>query len=332
MKKHINYPHILSVNGLKTYFSTERGVFPAVDGISFNINQGETFCLVGESGCGKSVTALSIMGLVAEPGKIISGSIIFEGQDLLKIKKKEMQGLRGNRLAMIFQEPVSSLNPVLRVGEQITEILLLHKDFSANDARDKGIELFRDVGIPAPEIRIDDYPHQMSGGMCQRVMIAMALCCNPGLIIADEPTTALDVTIQAQIINLMNSIKDKYNASIMLITHDLAVVAEMAQMVAIMYAGKIVEQTDINTLFESPMHPYTIGLLDSIPGYQGSVSGDVKRLRTIPGIVPELNNLPSGCSFNDRCAHAFDRCFHDEPHLKLCANGHYVSCFKYDQV
>lgn len=326
----MNYPHILSVNGLKTYFSTERGVFPAVDGISFNINQGETFCLVGESGCGKSVTALSIMGLVAEPGNIISGSIVFEGQDLLKMNKKGMQGIRGNRLAMIFQEPVSSLNPVLRVGEQITEILLLHKNFSANDARDKGIELLRDVGIPAPEIRIDDYPHQMSGGMCQRVMIAMALCCNPGLIIADEPTTALDITIQAQIINLMNTIKEKYNASIMLITHDLAVVAEMAQMVAIMYAGKIVEQTDIYTLFKSPMHPYTVGLLDSIPGYGGSVL--CERLRTIPGIVPELNNLPSGCSFNDRCPHPFDRCFHDKPHLKLCANGHYVSCFKYDQV
>jgi len=327
----MNYPLILSVNGLKTYFSTERGVFPAVDDISFNINQGETFCLVGESGCGKSVTALSIMGLVAEPGNIISGSIIFEGQDLLKIKKKEMQRLRGNKLAMIFQEPVSSLNPVLKVGEQITEILSLHKNFSDSDARDKSIELFRDVGIPAPEIRIDDYPHQMSGGMCQRVMIAMALCCNPRLIIADEPTTALDVTIQAQIINLMNSIKDKYNASIMLITHDLAVVAEMAQVVAIMYAGKIVEQTDINTLFASPMHPYTIGLLDSIPGCKAVLS-DIKRLRTIPGIVPELNNLPSGCSFNDRCADAFDRCFHDDPHLKSYANGHYVSCFKYDQV
>lgn len=319
---------LIQINGLKTYFLTDRGVAKAVDDVSFDIKKGETLALVGESGCGKSVTALSVMGLVPKPpGEVVGGSILFKGQDLLKYSEKEMRKIRGNKISMIFQEPMTSLNPVFKIGDQIIEVLTLHQNISKNEAKDRAVELLKAVRIPAPENRVNDYPHQMSGGMRQRVMIAMALACGPEMIIADEPTTALDVTIQAQILELMEQLSESTGTAILLITHNLGVVAETSHDVVVMYAGRIVEKADALTLFREPLHPYTRGLMGSIPG----IKADDKsiKLEAIPGIVPSLFGLPKGCKFNQRCNKAFDRCFKEEPDLKTIKAGHDVRCWLY---
>ena len=288
---------LLEVKDLQTHFYTDEGLVKAADGIDISIKKGETLGLVGESGCGKSVTALSVMRLIQEPpGKIVQGEILFHGNNLLNLSETEMRHIRGNRISMIFQEPMTSLNPLIRCGDQIAEAIALHQGVSKQEARAKAVEMLQKVGIPDSESRAREYPHQMSGGMRQRVMIAMALSCNPELMIADEPTTALDVSIQAQILALMNDLKEEFGASILLITHDLSVIAEMAQSVAVMYAGKIVEYVNVMRLFDNPMHPYTVGLMGSIPKMDEVVPED-KILRTIPGTVPSLYNLPSGCYF-----------------------------------
>ncbi len=316
---------LLEVHHLKTYFFTDRGVAKAVDDVSFSLDEGKTLCVVGESGCGKSVTALSIMRLVPDPpGRIVEGRILFQGKDLVQLSEDEMRKIRGNQISMIFQEPMTSLNPVFRVGDQIAEVLQLHEKMSKAEALDRSVELLRMVGIPSPETRIRDYPHQMSGGMRQRVMIAMALACNPRLIIADEPTTALDVTIQAQILELMEELSRTTGTAVLLITHDLGVVAETADHVVVMYAGRAVEEAPVRDLFHNPLHPYTQGLMRSIP----SMSDDGKhRLEVIPGVVPSLLALPPGCKFNDRCRHAFDRCFEEEPPITEPEKGHSVRCW-----
>ena len=322
---------LLKVRELHTYFDTEEGLVKAADGIDIVIREGETLGLVGESGCGKSVTALSIMRLIKEPpGKIVKGEILFHDTDLLRLTKAEMRHMRGNRLSMIFQEPMTSLNPIFRVGDQISEAIRIHQGVPKRTARDQAVEMLRRVGIPDPESGIKEYPHQMSGGMRQRVMIAMALSCNPELMIADEPTTALDVSIQAQILDLMNKLKEDYGASILLITHDLGVIAEMAQTVAVMYAGKIVEYVDIVTLFDNPKHPYTLGLMESIPKIDEWVPED-KMLRTISGVVPSLHHLPPGCYFQERCSEAFDRCTREAPPLVEIEPGHLLRCWKYEE-
>jgi oligopeptide/dipeptide ABC transporter ATP-binding protein len=320
---------LLEVKGLRTSFRTRDGLVRAVDGIDFHVNRGEIMGLVGESGCGKSVTSLSIMGLVAKPGMVEDGQILFDGRDLLKLKPEEMRKLRGDRLSMIFQQPQSSLNPVRDVGRQIGEVLELHRSMKRGPARARALELLRMVGIPDPERRLKSYPHEMSGGMAQRVMIAMALACEPELLIADEPTTALDVTIQAQILDLMRNLREQTGTAIILITHDLGVVAEMADRVAVMYAGEIVEQADVSTLFERPRHPYTRGLIGSIP-----VVGDVREeLSVIPGNVPNLIDLPKGCRFAPRCASrvAEDNAMALDVHpgLHLLEPGHEVRCWLY---
>lgn len=320
---------LIDVNNLKTYFNTEKGVVKAVDGINFEIYPGETLGIVGESGCGKSVTSLSIMGLVeSPPGEIVDGEIIYDGKDLTKLTPREMREIRGNKISMIFQEPMTSLNPVYTVGDQITEAILLHKDVNRQEAREHSIEMLNKVGIPLPEQRIDEYPHQLSGGMRQRVMIAMALCCNPALLIADEPTTALDVTIQAQILELMNDLKNKFDMSIMMITHDLGVIAEISDRVVVMYAGKIVEYTDVITLFKNPKHPYTWGLIDSIP----KLEKEVERLSAIPGMVPDPLNFPEGCKYHTRCVLADDKCRLEEPEIVEIEPGHSVSCWHYNKL
>jgi len=319
---------ILKINGLKTYFYTEKGVIKAVDGADFTVNQGDTLGIVGESGCVKTVTALSILKLVPEPGKIVGGSILFNGMDLASLNEAEINKVRGNKISMIFQEPMTSLNPVLRVGDQVTEAIELHQGLPKKEATEKAIDMFKLVRIPAPETRLRSYPHQMSGGMIQRVMIAMALSCNPKLMIADEPTTALDVTIQAQILALINRLKEEIGMSVVLITHDLGVVAEIAQYVAVMYAGKVVEYTDVLTLFQKPMHPYTRGLLKSIPMAEQGVAPKQK-LPGISGTVPNLLDLPDGCRFQDRCDYHSDRCFKEEPELKELEPGHLVRCWEY---
>ncbi len=320
---------LLEVKGLKTYFFTDRGIACAVDDVSFSIEPGRTLAIVGESGCGKSVTSLSVMRLIpTPPGRITAGEILFNGTDLLKVSEKRMRSIRGNQISMIFQEPMTSLNPVFRVREQISEVLKLHQKLSKAEALDKAVDLLRQVGIPSPESRVHDYPHQMSGGMRQRVMIAMALACDPRLIIADEPTTALDVTIQAQILELMDNLRDNTGAAILLITHDLGVVAETAEHVVVMYAGRVVEEADVKDLFNDPLHPYTRGLMRSIPGT--SAETDRSRLEAIPGVVPSLLNLPKGCKFNDRCRHAFDRCFEEEPWLLTPKTGHSVRCWLFE--
>jgi len=289
---------LLRVQGLKTHFFTEYGVMPAVDGVSFSIDKGETVGIVGESGCGKSVTSLSIMRLVPDPpGKIVGGDILFDGQSLLDKSESDLRRIRGNEIAMIFQEPMTSLNPVLQVGVQIAEAITLHQGVSPRIARSKAIDMLALVGIPAPAKRVDDYPHQMSGGMRQRVMIAMALSCNPKLLIADEPTTALDVTIQAQILDLMLRLRDEFGTAIMLITHNLGVVAETVSKVIVMYAGKIVESADVVSVFKQPLHPYTIGLIGSVP----KLNEDLERLHVIKGVVPNPSRMPSGCRFHPRC-------------------------------
>ena len=319
---------LLEIRNLKTYFDVRGGVLKAVDDVSFVIEGGETLGLVGESGCGKSVTAATVMRLVPiPPGRIAGGEILFEGIDVLKLRESEMRHVRGCRISMIFQEPMTSLNPVFAVGDQVAEAITLHEKLSPREVRDRVIEAFRLVRIPAPETRINDYPHQMSGGMRQRVMIAMALACRPRLMIADEPTTALDVTIQAQILDLMNQLKEEIGASILFITHDLGVIAEMAQRVAVMYAGKIMEAAEVETLFSEPKHPYTVGLMSSIPIL--GLGKKQRRLSTIAGVVPSLFKLPRGCLFNDRCPVVMKECANVEPPMIEFGNGHFVRCLKY---
>jgi oligopeptide transport system ATP-binding protein len=316
---------LLRVKDLKTYFYTQDGVVKAVDGISFELARGETLGIVGESGSGKSVTALSILKLIPDPpGKIVSGEIYLDGMDIVALKEKEMQQVRGNEIAMIFQDPMTSLNPVFTIGNQIMETIMLHQRLNKKVAREKTVELLRSVGIPNPEQRIDGYPHQFSGGMRQRAMIAMALSCNPKILIADEPTTALDVTIQAQILQLMNEIKERTNSSIIIITHDLGVIAEMADNIIIMYGGMVVEYSDVNTIFYNSHHPYTWGLLRSIPRLD-----EVKRERLIPipGIPPSLIHVPPGCPFSPRCRYAKDVCFKVTPELKNIGRFHKVACY-----
>ncbi|MCX7244945.1 MAG: ABC transporter ATP-binding protein [Burkholderiales bacterium] len=316
---------ILEVEDLRTYFYTRDGVVRSVDGVSFSVSEGETLAIVGESGCGKSVTSLSILRLIASPpGKIISGSIRFHGKDLLDFSDEEMRDIRGDKISMIFQEPMTSLNPVLTVGRQIGEVLELHRHCSMEETRIRILELLKMVNIPEPESRMNEYPHQLSGGMRQRIMIAMALACDPEILIADEPTTALDVTIQAQILNLMRELRDKTRAAIILITHDLGVVAEMAQRVVVMYAGRKVEEASVNDLFEKPMHPYTLGLLNSMPRLDDSAS---KRLVEIPGMVPSMRNEIIGCAFAPRCSAAIERCSLESPPLKDYENAHWVACW-----
>jgi len=315
---------LLQVKNLQTSFFTPEGEVRAIDGISFEIAEGKTLGLVGESGCGKSVTSLSIMRLIqSPPGKIVGGEIIYRGKDLLKLGKEEMRKIRGNEISMIFQEPMTSLNPVFTVGNQIGEAIKLHQGLGKKETRAKTIEMLRLVKIADPESRVDAYPHQLSGGMRQRVMIAMALSCNPSLLIADEPTTALDVTIQAQILELMKELQVEIGMALLLITHDLGVVAEQANDVAIMYAGKIVEKTSAPALFARPLHPYTVGLLHSLPGAGGAKK---KRLDAIPGMVPSPLHLPSGCRFRDRCPKAADLCVQKEPELVEKEPGHMVAC------
>ena len=319
----------LEIKNLKTHFFTEDGVVKAVDGVDLVVYPGEVLGVVGESGCGKSVSFLSVMRLISQPGRIVEGEIIFDGQDLLKLSEAEMTHVRGNRISMIFQQPQTALNPVFKVGNQIAEVLSIHQDCDNETGNKRAIELLSMVGIPEPEKRSNSYPHELSGGMAQRVMIAMALACVPELLIADEPTTALDVTIQAQILDLMRDLRNKVGASIVLITHDLGVVAETAERVAVMYAGRVVEQADVKTLFAKPLHPYTLGLMGSIP-----VLGKIKeRLEVIPGSVPNLIDLPKGCRFAPRCKarleHQLEICTETEPDLVPIQPEHFVRCWLY---
>lgn len=313
---------ILEVRDLRTSFHTREGEGRAVDGVSFHLDRGETLGLVGESGCGKSVTALSILGLVAPPGRIGGGQILLSGRDLLTLPEKDMRQVRGDEVAMVFQEPMSSLNPVLTCGRQIEEAVRLHQGGSRQEAKARAIEMMHLVGIPAPEQRVDDYPHQLSGGMRQRVMIAIALSCSPDVLIADEPTTALDVTIQAQILELLEKLQAEFHMAILLITHDLGVVAEVADRVAVMYAGQIVETATTKDLFASPRHPYTRGLLRSIP----HLDGRQERLEVIPGRVPEATSLPFGCRFHPRCSLAESACEATDQSLEECGVDHEVRC------
>jgi peptide/nickel transport system ATP-binding protein len=320
---------LLEVEGLRTSFHTSDGVVRAVDGIDFHVDRGEIMGLVGESGCGKSVTSLSIMRLISKPGRIEAGRVVFDGRDLLTISAEEMRKLRGERISMIFQQPTSSLNPVWDVGTQIEEVLRVHRGMKGKAAEARALELLRMVGIPDPARRLKAYPHEMSGGMAQRIMIAMALACEPELLIADEPTTALDVTIQAQILDLMRNLRDETGTAIILITHDLGVVAEMCDRVAVMYAGEIVEQTDVVSLFRNPLHPYSRGLIGSIP-----VVGDLREeLSVIPGNVPNLIDLPAGCRFAPRCLARIeenvDNAFDEHPALRAVTSGHDVRCWLY---
>ncbi len=320
---------ILEVRDLVVEFNTDRGRITAVKGVNLDVYKGKTLGVVGESGSGKSVTALSIMGLIPNPpGKIINGSIKYRGEELTTIPQNKMRKIRGNKISMIFQEPMTSLNPVFTVGNQIEEVLKLHQtELSKEQRHEKAIEMLRLVGIPSPEKRVKEYPHQLSGGMRQRVMIAMALSCEPDILIADEPTTALDVTIQAQILELMKKLQDELGMAIIMITHDLGVVAETCDDVAVMYCGKIVERGDVRTIFKHPQHPYTIGLLHSIPSYDSTTGESKGRLATIEGMVPSLFDLPDGCSFQDRCKYACDECRQNDPQLKALSEGHEVSCF-----
>lgn len=320
--------YLLDVKNLKTNLYLSEGIARVVDNVSFSMRPGETLALVGESGCGKTMTAYSIMRLVpSPPGKIIGGTVIFEGKNLLEMPEKKMRLLRGDRIAMVFQEPLTSLNPVFRIGFQIAEVLQVHRQMNKKDALEKAQQLLLAVGIASPEVRIRDYPHQMSGGMRQRVMIAMALACEPKLIIADEPTTALDVTVQAQIMELFHGLQKSHTMALLLITHDLGIVAETAQNVAVMYAGKIVEYADVGALFRNPLHPYTRGLLESLPKAGG------QRLKPIPGMVPPMLSLPAGCRFNTRCSQALDQCRIQEPDLLPISDGNgtgrQVRCWLY---
>jgi peptide/nickel transport system ATP-binding protein/oligopeptide transport system ATP-binding protein len=322
--------YLLQVQELKTYFYTFEGVAKAVDDVSFYLKGRETLGLVGESGCGKSVTALSIMRLVPEPpGRIVHGRVYFDGKNLLKLPMSDMRRIRGNRISMIFQEPMTSLNPVFTIGDQISEMFMLHQKLSKRESWDRAIEMLKLVQIPAPERRVHEYPHQLSGGMRQRAMIAMALSCDPEILIADEPTTALDVTIQAQVIDLMMKLKEDFAAAIILITHALGVVAEIAQRIEVMYAGKIVEEAQTLAIFEDPKHPYTQGLLRSIPKLGQRAQHGRQRLQEISGIVPSLYELPSGCSFYPRCPNAMAICQENPPRLIDLGNDHWVRCWLY---
>ncbi len=320
---------LLEVDGLRTHFFTRDGVVRAVDGVSFSVAPGETLAVVGESGCGKSVTSLSILRIIASPpGRIVAGRVLFEGRDLLALTGEEMRAVRGNSIAMIFQEPMTSLNPALTVGRQIAESLVLHRGLSRDAAMTKAIEMLRKVRMPEPERRVRRYPHELSGGMRQRVMIAMALACGPKLLIADEPTTALDVTIQAQILELMRDLARETGASIILITHDLGVVAEMAQRVVVMYAGCKVEEAPVDELFARPRHPYTRGLLGSMPHLGDSVRDEsTKRLVEIPGMVPSLKEEQPGCLFAPRCPNAIARCSQEVPPLTIQGPAHWAACW-----
>jgi peptide/nickel transport system ATP-binding protein len=313
------------VRGLRTHFASERGEVRAVDGVDLELQKGRTLGIVGESGCGKSVTALSIMGLVPQPpGRIAGGEVLFEGEDLLKLPPARLRDLRGDKLAMIFQEPMTSLNPAFQVGDQIAEVLLRHRSISGKEAKDSSVDMLRRVRIPSPERRALEYPHQLSGGMRQRVMIAMALACNPRLLIADEPTTALDVTIQAQILELMRTLRAELGTAIILITHDLGVIAELADEVIVMYAGQVVERCDVQRLFAEPQHPYTIGLLGSIPRLHVEQS----RLSSIEGVVPDAAAFPQGCRFHPRCPFAVEQCRREIPALREITPNHYAACWR----
>lgn len=317
---------LLEVQNLRTRYITDDGTLFPVDDVSFLVKKGQTLGIVGESGCGKSQTALSIMGLIQKPGKIVSGDVIFKGESLLKKTEDQMRDILGNQMAMIFQEPMTSLNPVYTIGNQVEESIELHqKGLSKKQIKEKAIDMLRLVGIPAPEKRYDEYPHQLSGGMRQRVMIAMAMSCNPQLLIADEPTTALDVTIQAQILDLMRKVQKEFQAGMILITHDLGVVAEMCQDVLVMYAGKVIEYGTVEDIFYRPKHPYTRGLLDSIPHFE--TGHRLTQLNTIPGLVPSLYKLPIGCRFQDRCKFITDECRKSEPKLENLRGVHRVACF-----
>jgi oligopeptide/dipeptide ABC transporter ATP-binding protein len=324
-----NRDKILDVHGLKTYFYTEDGVVKAVDGVDLHVKRGEVLGLVGESGCGKSVTSFSILRLVGIPGKIVSGEILFEGENLLALNDAGMRSIRGNRISMIFQQPTSCLNPVFKVGAQVGEVLDVHQKFTKQENQQRVVELLQTVGIPEPAKRANCYPHELSGGMAQRVMIAMALACTPELLIADEPTTALDVTIQAQVLDLLMKLRQEIGTSIVLITHDLGIVAETCERVAVMYAGRIVEETDVETLFANPLHPYTQGLIGSVP-----ILGQIKdKLHVIPGSVPNLIDLPDGCKFAPRCQarieHNLEVCTREEPPLRPVEARHPVRCWLY---
>lgn len=317
---------LLSIRNLHTYFYTHYGVVKAVEGVDLEIQKGETLGLVGESGCGKSVTALSIMRLIPNPpGKIVEGKIIFKKENLLEKSEEEMRKIRGNEISMIFQEPMTSLDPVFTVGEELTETIGLHQKLTKAGSKEKAIEMLKEVGIPEPEKRMDEYPHQLSGGMQQRVMIGMALCCSPSLLIADEPTTALDVTIQAQILKLIKDLQKDFGAAILLITHDLGVIAENCSRVAVMYAGNIVEYAGIEPLFEKPLHPYTVALSKSIP----RLDITTRRLKIIKGMVPNLIDPPPGCKFHPRCEKAFEICSQKPPLLRQVEEGHKVRCWLY---
>lgn len=320
---------LLEVKNLKTYFYTDDGVAKAVDDVSFSIDKGETLGLVGESGCGKSVSALSIMRLIPDPpGKIAGGEIFFKGRDILKVPEKEMQDIRGNDIGMIFQEPMTSLNPVFTCGDQIEEAVILHQKLSKEEAKKKAIEMLNLVGIPAPEQRYNEYPHQLSGGMRQRIMIAMALCCNPEILIADEPTTALDVTVQAQILELINKLQRELGMGVIMITHDLGVIAEVSNKVAVMYASKVAEFGNVDQIFYNPKHPYTIGLLNSIP----KLNKAKERLSTIEGSVPPPTHYPKGCHFCTRCTFAIQKCWEQEPQLQEVEKGHTAACWRISEI
>jgi len=324
---------VLDVKGLRTVFFTNSGLFRAVDDVSFTVRRGETLAIVGESGCGKSVTALSIMRLVPDPpGRIVGGSIMLEGTDLLALDENRMRAIRGNRMSMIFQEPMTSLNPVMRIGDQIAEAVSLHRPTSRKQAWEQAVNMLRLVRIPEPERRALEYPHQLSGGMRQRAMIAMALACRPALLIADEPTTALDVTIQAQILALVLELQQELGMGLILITHDLGVVAQTAQRVIVMYAGKKVEEADVETLFANPRHPYTRGLMASIPAVPSPSAKTDARLVEIPGMVPSLTRLPKGCAFAPRCEFAIARCREEYPPLESCGANHLAACWRAAEI
>jgi peptide/nickel transport system ATP-binding protein len=327
---------VLEIKGLKTYLFTRSGVVKAVDDVSFSLRRSETLAVVGESGCGKSMTALSIMRLVPNPpGKIVGGTVTLEGRDLVQLDEAEMRDIRGNEISMIFQEPMTSLNPVLTIGHQITEALRLHQDLSRSAADEKAVDMLRLVKIPEPAQRAREYPHQLSGGMRQRAMIAMALACNPRVLIADEPTTALDVTIQAQILDLILELQQELGTAIILITHNLGVVAETAQRVIVMYAGRKVEEAEVDPLFAQPLHPYTHGLMASIPRLAimgGRSANAAPRLKEIPGMVPALTNLPPGCTFAPRCAFADDRCRAEFPRYEQKRPGHWAACWHSERL
>ena len=322
---------LLEVSDLGTWFYTRQGIVKAVDGVDFEVAAGETLAIVGESGCGKSMTALSLMRLIPEPpGRIVSGSIKLAGRDLLKISEEEMRDVRGNEISMIFQEPMTSLNPVMTIGKQISEALILHRDMDRKQAMKRAIEMLELVRIPEPTQRAKEYPHQLSGGMRQRAMIAMALACNPKVLIADEPTTALDVTIQAQILELIVELQREFSAAVLLITHDLGVVAETAHRVIVMYAGRKVEEATVGELFARPLHPYTVGLMNSIPRLdlmRGQTDRSNERLQEIPGIVPPLFDLPPGCAFAPRCSRADEKCRTERPAYEEKQPGHWAACW-----